>query len=217
MAITQTTLSADLGANDVTMAVTSGSSGFPTAGGPIVNPGYLVRIDNEYMLAVQQPVAGTIKIAMRGYNGTAAASHDILAKVLVSSAPSDFNGVAAGQLVDLPPTLPRQQTIGEDITFTAAQVAAWGNQPQNFVITKASAAAIVLVAPSKAQDGCVVVFTSDTDATHAITATSLLASAGSASPYTTATVANAKAGGGLTLQAQNALWNVIAATNWTLT
>lgn len=216
MAITQTTLSADLGANDVTMAVTSGT-GFPTSGGPAVNPGYLVRIDTEYMLAIQQPVANTIKIAMRGYNGTAAKAHDILSQVLVSSAPSDFSPVAPGNQVDLPPFTPLQQTIGEDYTFTAAEIAAYGNQPRNFALTKATALAIVLVAPSKAQDGLTLTFTSLTAAAHVITATALLANAGAGSPYTTATTANAKIGGGLTLQAQNGLWNVIAATNWSLT
>lgn len=215
MAITATTLSADLGAHDVTMTVGSGT-GFPTAGGAIANPGYLVRIDNEYMLAIQQPVAGTITIAQRGYNGTAAVPHDVLAKVLVSSAPGDFSPVAAGSQVDLPPFTPVQATIGEDITFTTAQVTAWGNQPQNFAITKATAAAIVLVAPSKAQDGLTLTFTSLTALEHVITATGLLANAGAASPYDTATVANAKIGGGLVLQAQNGLWNVIVATNWTL-
>ena len=216
MAITQTNLTADLSATGLTMKVNSGT-GFPTSGGAAVTPGYLVRIDKEYMLAVQQPTAGNIKIAMRGYNGTAAADHDNLAKVEVSSLGSDFAGPSPGNVVDLPPSAPAMQTLGEDRTFTAAEIAAWGNQPQNFAITKATALAGVLVAPSKAQDGLTVTFTSLTDAAHVLTATSLFASAGASSPYTTATVSNAKAGGGLTLQAQNGLWNVIASTNWTLT
>ena len=214
MAITATTLSADLGANDVTMTVGSGT-GFPSVGAT-ENPGYLVRIDNEYLLAVGQPVSGTITISMRGYDGTAAAAHDTLAAVLVSSAPSDFPSSSAGNSVELPPFTPIQKTIGEDLTFTSAQILGYGNQPQNFVITKATAAAITLVAPSKAQDGLTLTFTSTTAATHAITATSLLANAGASSPYTTATVANAKIGGGITLQAQNGLWNVISSTNVTL-
>ena len=58
MAITATNLTSDLGVNDTRMVVASGT-GFPTVG-TIENPGYLVRIDNEYMLAVQQPVTLTI-------------------------------------------------------------------------------------------------------------------------------------------------------------
>lgn len=215
MAITATTLAADLGANDVTMSVASGS-GFPTSGSTIANPGYLVRIDNEYMLAVQQPVSGTIKIAQRGYDGTAAVAHDILAKVLVSSAPSDFSPVAAGSQVELPPFTPVQQTIGEDLTFTTAQVAALGNQPRVYAITKATAAAITLVAPSKAQDGLTLVFTSLTAAAHVITATTLLGDAVSGSPHTTATFA-AFIGATLTLQAQNGIYSVVSSTGITIT
>lgn len=215
MAITQTYLSADLSATALTMSVNSGT-GFPTAGASTPQA-YAVRIDKEFMLAVLQPTSGVIKLAQRGYNGTAAAAHDVLAKVEVSAAPSDFAEPSPGNSVSLPPYLPSMETLGEDRTFTSAEIAAWGNQPRNYAITKASALAGVLVAPSKAQDGLTVTFTSLTDAAHVIVATSLYASAGSASPYTTATVSNAKAGGGLILQAQNGLWNVIAASNWTLT
>lgn len=209
MSITATALSADLSATGLTMKVASGT-GFPTAGGAPVTPGYIVRIDREYMLAVQQPVSGVIKVAQRGYNGTAAEPHDILAKVEVSSLGSDFADPSPGNVTSMPPYQPSMQTIGEDYTFTAAEVASWGNQPRIFPITKATAAAITLVAPSKAQDGLTLTFTNLTAAAHVITATSLLADAVSGSPHTTATFA-AFIGSSLTLQAQNGLWNVIAA------
>lgn len=214
MAITATTLSADLGANDTTMVVASGT-GFPAAGGsPLAN--YIVRIDNEYMRAISQPVAGTIKIARRGDNGTAAVAHDVLAKVLVSAAPGDFSNPALGNQVDLPPATPIQATLGEDKTFTTAEVAAWGNQPRVFAITKASACLFTMVAPSKAQDGLTVVFTSLTANAHIMTATGLLADGASGSPEDTATFA-AFIGASLTLQAQNGLWNVIAAVECPIT
>lgn len=210
MAITQTTLSADLSATSLTMKVTSGSSGFPTAGAGPVTPGYVCRVDREYFLAVSQPVANTIKIAQRGYNGTAAEAHDILAKVEVSALGSDFADPSAGNVTSMPPYQPGMHTIGEDYTFTSAEIAAYGNQAQNFALTKATAAAITLVAPSKAQDGLTLIFTNLTAAAHVITATSLLADAVTGSPHTTATFA-AFIGSSLTLQAQNGLWNVIAA------
>ena len=209
-----TNLTADLGANDVTMVVAA-ATGFPAVG-TIANPGYLVRIDTEYMLAVSQPVSLTIKIAQRGFNGTAARSHDNLSKVLVSALPADFNAVSAGNLVDLPPSMPVQQTIGEDISFSTNDVKGWGNRNRNFAIDKATAAAITLVAPSKAQDNLVITFTSLTAVLHVITATSLLANGGTASPYTTATGADSKIGASLTLQAQNGLWNVISNVGFTL-
>lgn len=208
MSITATALTADFNINDLTMVVSSGS-GFPAVGS-IAQPGYMVRIDKEYMLAVQQPVSGTIKVAFRGYNGTVAAKHDILAKVEVSSAPSDFPPNPPGQSVPVPPSAPFQQTIGEDLVFSSADILNLGNQTAIFAITKATAAAITLVAPSKAQDGCTLIFTSLTAAAHIITATTLLADAVSGSPHTTATFA-AFIGASLTLQAQNGLWNVISA------
>lgn len=214
MAITATTLSADLGANDVRMTVASGT-GFPAVG-TIVNNGYLVRIDNEYMLARSQPVAGTIDIYQRGYDGTAAVAHDTLSKVEVSAVASDFPGPSPGNSVNLPPYTPIQATLGEDKTFTAAEILAWGNQPRNFAITKGSACLFTFVAPSTAQDGETVVFTSDTAFAHVMTATTLLADAVSGSPHTTATFAAFK-GASITLQAQAGLWNVISTTGVTIT
>lgn len=214
MAITATALSADLGVNDVTMAVASGT-GFPTVG-TVATPGYLVRIDKEYMLAKGQPVSGTVTIARRGFNGTAAVAHDILAKVEVSASASDFNPNPPGSTVDLAAYLPVNDTIGESITYTSAQIAAWGNQPRDIAITKATAAAIVLVAPSKAQDGLRLQYTSLTNAAHVITATSLLGDGVTGAPHTTATFA-AFIGASITLEAQNGIWNVIAATQCPVT
>lgn len=214
MAISQTNLTADLSADGLTMKVNSGT-GFPTTGDNVPRA-YVTRIDKEQFLSVTQPVAGVIKIAQRGYNGTAATAHDTLAKVEVSALASDFADPSPGNVTSLPPYLPSMQTIGEDRTFTSTEIAAWGNQAQNFAITKATAAAIVLVAPSKAQDAETIVFTSDTAAAHVITATTLLGDAVSGSPHTTATFA-AFIGATLTLQAQNGLWNVVSAVGVTIT
>ena len=214
MAITGTNLTAALTSSGLTASVASGT-GFPTSGATTPQQ-YLMRIDKEFMLATLQPASGVIKLAQRGYNGTAAAAHDTLAWVEVSSAASDFADPTSGNVTTLPNYAPSMQTLGADYTFTAAEVAAHGNQPRTFTITKASAIAITLVAPSKAQDGEIFTFTSDTPYLHVITATGLLANGGTAAPYTTATCANTQKGASLTLMAQNALWNVIAATNWTL-
>lgn len=214
MAITQTNLTADLTADGNTLAVASGT-GFPTAGGSPVTPGYVVRINREYMLATSQPTSGVIKVVMRGYNGTVAEAHDTLSKVEVSATASDFADPSPGNVTSMPPYQPGMQTIGEDRTFTTTEVAAWGNQPQNFPISKATAAAITLVAPSKAQDGLTLVFTSLTAAAHVITATALLGDGASGSPEDTATFA-AFIGASLTLQAQNGIWNVISSTGITV-
>jgi hypothetical protein len=215
MAITATALSADLSATALTMKVASGT-GFPTAGGAPVSTGYVVRVDREYLLAFSQPVAGVIKIGHRGYNGTFAQSHDILAKVEVSSLGSDFADAFPGSVVSMPPHQPGMQTLGEDRTFTSAEIAAWGNQAQNFAITKGSACLFTLVAPSKAQDGLTLVFTSLTAFAHVLTATTLIGDAVSGSPHTTGTFA-AFIGATLTLQAQNGIWNEVSAIGVTVT
>lgn len=215
MAITSTTLAADLSATSLTLSLTSGT-GFPTVGAQPQNVGFLVRVDDEYMWAIYQPVANTVKVRARGALGTAAVAHDILSRVHVSADPQDFTGNPAGGDVPLPPYSDDRATIGEDLTFTSAQIAALARNTI-YSITKATAAAIVLVAPGKAQDGLKIMFTSQTAAIHVVTATALLANAGASSPYTTATTANAKIGGALELVAQNGLWNVIAQNNWTIT
>lgn len=207
MAITATNLTADLGVNDTRMVVASGT-GFPTVG-TIENPGYLVRIDNEYMLASRQIVTGTVEIYQRGYDGTAVVAHDTLARVLVSSDHQDFSGVPAGSQVELPPFTPVSQTLGEDITFTSAQVRGWGNQPRVFPILKATALAATLVAPSTAQNGLTILFTSLTAAAHVITATGLVADGATGSPEDTITF-DAFIGASITLQAQAGLWHVVA-------
>lgn len=214
MAITQTNLTADLSATGRTMTVASGT-GFPTAGGAPVSPGYIVRVDGEYMLAIQQPVSGVIKLAMRGYNGTAAVAHDTLAKVEVSSLGSDFADPSAGNVTNMPPYQPGMQTLGEDRTFTASEIAAYGNQPQNFALSKATALAVTLVAPSTAQDGLTLTFTSLTAAAHVITATGLLADGTTGSPHDTATFA-AFQGASLVLQAQNGVYSVVSNNHVTI-
>jgi hypothetical protein len=214
MAITATALSSDLSATGLTIVVASGT-GFPAVG-TIAAPGYTVRINREFMLAVAQPVAGTVKVIQRGYNGTFAQAHDLLSKVEVSALGSDFADPFPGNVTSMPPYQPGMQTLGENFAITASDVASWGNQPQNFAITKATAIATsTLAAPSKAQDGLTIVFTSLTAAAHVITATSLIADAVSGSPHTTVTFA-AFIGATVTLQAQNGLWNLVSQTGITV-
>ncbi len=117
----------------------------------------------------------------------------------------------------MPSYVPSMITLGADKTFTAAEIAAYGNQPQDFDITQGSAIAITLVAPSKAQNGLQLTFTTSSPYLHVITATSLFASGGTSSPYTTATASNTQSGATIVLKAYNALWTVVSLQNWALT
>ncbi len=207
MALTATTLAADVAAGDTIIRVTAGT-GFPSAGATIANPGYLCRVDSEYFWAIQQPTTGVIKVRGRGSLGTAARAHDMLARIEVSADPQDFGAVIAGAVTNIPLYLPVNETLGESITFTADDVKAWGMQPRNYAMKKASALAIVLPAPTTGQDGLVIQFTNDTAVAHVITATSLLQDGVTGGAKTTATFA-AFIGAYLALQAQGGFWNVV--------
>lgn len=81
-----------------------------------------------------------------------------------------------------------------------------------YKVTTAGVDAMTLAAPTA--DGIVLLVTSQTAQAHTITATSLLATGGSSSPYTTATFA-AKIGAGLMLVSLNSVWNLISSAGIT--
>lgn len=83
------------------------------------------------------------------------------------------------------------------------------------LITKATAASMTLAAPTIAQNGDILVITSQTAAAHTVTAVGLLGDGVSGSPHGTATYA-AFIGASMTLMAANLVWNVIATTGVTI-
>ena len=86
----------------------------------------------------------------------------------------------------------------------------------NYIITKATAAALTLAAPTAgSMDGMTIVLISQTAAAHTLTATTLLESGGAGSPYTTATF-GAFIGSSITLRAKNGVWMVVQSSSVTL-
>lgn len=181
MALTNTTLSAACGASDLTLAITSTAAGFPAVN-TYGSPAQQLRIDGEDMLIQVVPIAGTVKVMQRGYNGTVAAPHEALAVVSTSSDPQDFLGVPAGGVNGRPPYVDDIVTLGVDTTFTAAGTPATATtQPYpvkntTYIITKASAAAITLIAtsattpaPSAASMGLKLRFVAGTAQAHTVT------------------------------------------------
>ncbi len=83
------------------------------------------------------------------------------------------------------------------------------------LLTKGTAAAMTLAAPAAADDGAVLVISSETAAAHTVTGVGLLADGVSGSPHGTATFAAFK-GATLTLIAANLLWNVQGAVGVTI-
>lgn len=210
MALTRTSLSADCGASDLQLAITSTSSGFPSAG-VYSTPPYLMQIDDEYMLLERVLASGSVKVMQRGYNGSKAVAHDILSPVTISADPQDFVAVSEGAVANRPPWVDAVRAIGENGVIPVP------NRNTTYELVKATAlGSTTLGAPGKDQDGLRVTLTSLTAAAHVITATSLLGDAVSGSPHTTATFA-AFIGASLTLEAANGIWNVVSSVGVTIT
>jgi hypothetical protein len=198
MALTNTTLSAAVAMNDVTIKVTS-ATGFADK-----QP---IRVDNE-MMAQAGAASGTVLTVRRGLEGTAQVAHGILADV-VTGLTTDFPNPPAGETVPVPPMDQGRNTIGVDTTFGTADYPAGD---LTYVITKATAAAIVLGAPSKAQNGLRLTFRSATAVAHTITYT-----AGFYGDTISSDIATfaAKVGASATFEANAGTWGVIALANVT--
>lgn len=204
MALVNTTTSAAITATDTTIPLTS-TTNFPAVGATPTGMGQPVQIDGEMMYHVSTVASGIIKVRNRGAEGTQAVPHDLLAAVTTSATASDFPAVPVGTVNQRPPQIDDMQTIGQNTALLTIP-----GKNTTFVITKATAlATTVLPAPTVAQNGLRLTFTSQTAAAHVITATALLNNGLTGSPFTTATFA-AFAGAGFTLVANAGLWNVLA-------
>lgn len=209
MALTATTLAADCSASDLVLSITSTSSGFPAVG--VSGTRQVMQVDGEYMLIDQVQASGVVKVAMRGYNGTTAVAHDVLANVVTSATPSDFPAYAVGQSVERPLSADLVVSVGENGVIPVPV------QNTTVFLTKATAlASTTLAAPSRASDGVRLTITSQTAAAHVITATGLLGDGASGSPEDTATW-DAFIGATLSLVASDGIWNVTGAVGVTIT
>lgn len=174
MALTTTSLSAAIGASDLTLALTS-TTGFPAVGA--IGSRQLMRVDFEDMLVDVVPASGIVKVLLRGYNGTTAQAHETLAPVSTSSVASDFLDVPVGYTVTHPYALDDVLTIGVNTTFTAAGTAPTSTtlplpiKNTTYNITKASACAITLISGTAAQQGVKMTFFGTVAAANTITLT----------------------------------------------
>lgn len=195
MAITATTLTGAIGISDLVLPVTSSTG---------ATVGYPCKIDAEYIGAVTEIISSTsVRVRCRGWEGTAAVAHDALAYVQFASAIGDFGGYTPGADVPIMPFVDELVTLGQNQTLAVPV------EDTRYIIDKATAAAIVIPAPSKTQDGLTLCFTSNTAAAHTITSAGLIADAVSGSPHSTATLAAFK-GASITLEAVQGSWNVIS-------
>jgi hypothetical protein len=209
MALTRTSTSAAITANQVTNLGITSTTNFPAVGA--LSSRQLVMIDSEYMMVDQVVASGTINVLQRGYNGTIAVAHDILAPVVTSATAADWAAVPWGGLDSRPPYNEEQATVGQNGAIPIPV------KNTTYLLTKATAlSSTTLAAPAKDQDGLRVTFTSATAAAHVLTATSLFADAVSGSPHSTATFA-AYIGASLSVEAANGVWNIVNSTGITVT
>lgn len=202
MALTQTTISAAVGVNDLVFPVTSATG---------VAAGYIWKLDREYGLVNPSYVSGTnIPVYRRGDLGSAQVAHNALSIFVVGTG-ADWAAQASPTANDVPwPAV----NLRDQVTYSVSGAIAVPPKDTTIVIDKATAAVMTLAAPGKDMDGLTLVITSVTAAAHTLTATGLL-STGTAT-VNLATFAAFK-GASLTLMAMQGLWNVLANTAVVLT
>lgn len=121
----------------------------------------------------------------------------------------------AGSWVDFAPEAGLDNPSPSPINTLAAS-AALSVSSGNYYVTKGTAAALTLAAPTAGvQDGMLIKITSTTAAAHTLVATTLIESGGSGSPYTTATF-GAFIGSSITLRAYGGVWYVVTSSSITL-
>src|SRR5688572_22107261 len=142
-ALTNTTLAADLGANDTIVKLTS-TTGYPAAGNIVGNNNNLMQIDGEFMYFVELIASGTVRVRSRGANNTVAVAHDVLAPVSMGP-PSDFASMPNGAVSARPVWADETYSYGEDGAITIP------SRNATIRITKAGVCALTLAAPTLAQ------------------------------------------------------------------
>ncbi len=212
MAFTTAQLSAAITSSQTTFGLQNISTyqgGLPPVGALPLPIGFPMLIDGEYMVCYNQPVAGTVQVRMRGWDGTAAVAHDILANVSVSALASDFGPLNATQTTTQDITNDVAIALGQDGTVALPV----GNSI--YFINKVTAIALTLPAPIATANGLTLIITSTTAASHIVTATGLFMDGVGTVPHSTATYV-AKQGASMSLVAQNGFWNVQALQDVTI-
>lgn len=191
MAFTSTTLAADLSETGHTANLTAGT-GFAA--------GQKVKIDGEYAKVIS--VSGTVvKLGLRGSDGTAVTSHDVLSTVITTSNNLDWTALQMGANTDRPPFVDDVVSVGENGTVACP------TRNTTIMLTKATAlASTTLADPPKDRDGLRVTVTSATDAAHVLTGTY---ADGTTGTHTTATFL-AFNGASMVLVAQQGTWNTVS-------
>ena len=187
-------------ANQITFSLVTVPSNVPAVGATPMSVGLPTLIDAEFMAIIAQPATGIVSVR-RGVDGTAAVAHDILSNVYVGFTGADLPTPQAGTTTTTDFAEDTAISLGQDQTIALLGSNAIYN------INKATAAAIVLPAPSLVDNAVVYTFTSNTAAAHVITATGLIQD-GTTTVKSTMTFAAAK-GASIMLAVENGFYNVV--------
>lgn len=202
---TTTTAAAAVAIGDQFLTVTSATG---------IVAGMLGRIDKEFFVVGRDYVSGTaIPLTRRGDQGSVQVAHQILAPVLFGLA-SDWPALPVAQNSQEPASELPTVTISVDTTLSSSSAPPLPTQSTKILIDKATAAAIILPAPSAAMpEGAELWFLSMTAAAHTVTYT-----AGFYADTTSSDVATfaAKAGASFKAFKYKNAWGVTALTNVTL-
>lgn len=154
MALTATTVTNAITSTDTTFVVGSTAAASApnfTSGSTVANPGAGViwaYCDQEFMLVMEVPVSGTIRV-LRGQLGTQAASHSASAPITFGYG-TDFAGQPLGAaayqpLYGAPPVPLRAGAAQSTFTTTMTQSTGWG-----FLTSTAADAAIAMLVEIRA-------------------------------------------------------------------
>lgn len=198
MALTATSVATAMAANSLTLNATSATGA--TVGG-------FARVDGEFMLI--SAINGTqISVFQRGYNGSTAVAHNVLAPVVFGLL-SDLSTLGVAE------TLPVNFLLEDYVGIGANGAIPVPNRNTTYIIMKGSALASSTFAdPSTSQDGLEVTFIGGTDFAHVITTVSV--HDGTTGAHTTLT-SPAFIGGSLTLKASKGKWMVKSNNLWVIT
>jgi len=208
MAITATTLSAAVTANDLTVKLTAVTGvtapNFQTGTGIT----YL-QIDQELFLVTGVNTTTLVVNVVRGVQSTNAVAHTNGSLVQIGL-PTDFPSTNETIGSQTATTLVFANANQPGINLTGSADAINPAVPGFYVIKTAGVDAMTLVAPPASAEGNIIEIVSDTANAHTLTATSLLA--GGTALKTTGTFP-AFRGAYLKLRACNGVWEVLSAGN----
>src|SRR3990167_11496153 len=189
MALTRTTLSGAINANDTLFAVAS-ATGFAV--------GEYLKIDDEFMMTTA--VSGTNISVQRGVNGTAAVAHVVTAGVVTGTG-DDFAGAAVATVATYP-LAGRQRRV---VSYSAAGAITLPSPGTDMVavINGTGALAMTIADPTTDMDGDILYILGNGKAAHTVTY-----DAGFGDASTNYTVGTYATGGQccLPLIAANATW-----------